>query len=315
MKTVIPFVSEVSGTERKGWRDALPKALDGIAEVKAFDELSEAERDAAEIAIVANPDPEKVAALKNLVWVQSLWAGVERLVAELPEDGPLIVRLTDPQMAETMSEAVLAWTLYLHRNMPVYMRQQREKVWLDHPLKTPQEVTVAVLGVGKLGQASALRLKANGFNVIGWSRTAKTIDGLETFSGADGFSKALSRSDIAVVLMPLTEDTRGLLDQKAFANFKPGSRLINFARGPIIHTEALLDALDSGQIDHAVLDVFDEEPLAGTHPFWDHPQITVLPHISAPTITSTAAKIVAQNIGCYLQTSEIPKAVDRKQGY
>ncbi|QDG75823.1 glyoxylate/hydroxypyruvate reductase A [Labrenzia sp. PHM005] len=315
MKTVIPFVSEVSGMERKSWRDALPEALDGIAEVKAFDELSDEERNAAKIAIVANPDPEKVAALKNLVWVQSLWAGVERLVKELPEDGPLIVRLTDPQMAETMSEAVLAWTLYLHRSMPTYMAQQRAKLWLDHPLKTPQEVTVSVLGIGKLGQASALRLKANGFNVIGWSRTPKVIDGLKTYSGHDGLQDVLSQSDIAVLLMPLTDDTRGLFNETAFANFKSGASLINFARGPIIKTDALLGALNSGQLNHAVLDVFDEEPLPETHPFWDHPQVTVLPHISAPTITSTASKIVAQNIGQYLRTGEIPDAVDRKQGY
>ncbi len=118
MRPVVPFVSSASPDERQSWREALPKALDGIADVKPFEDLTEDQRSEARVAIVANPDPANVAALPNLVWVQSLWAGVERLMGELPANGPKIVRLTDPQMAETMSEAVLAWTLYLHRACP-----------------------------------------------------------------------------------------------------------------------------------------------------------------------------------------------------
>ena len=178
MRPVVPFVSSASPDERQSWREALPKALDGIAEVKLFEDLTEDQRSEARVAIVANPDPANVAALPNLVWVQSLWAGVERLMGELPANGPKIVRLTDPQMAETMSEAVLAWTLYLHRGMPRYIAQQRQKIWQDHALERPQERTVGVLGLGKLGAAAALRMKANGFNVLGWSRTEKSIEGI-----------------------------------------------------------------------------------------------------------------------------------------
>ncbi|MGV2977643.1 2-hydroxyacid dehydrogenase [Roseibium alexandrii] len=315
MMPLIPFVSEVGGVERKAWKDALPEALSGIAQVKAFDDLTQVEREEATVAIVANPDPTKVASLPNLAWVQSLWAGVERLVAELPDTGPQIVRLADPQMAETMSEAVLAWSLYLHRDMPAYMRQQRDHVWQHHLLKTPQEVTIGVLGIGELGSASALRLKANGFNVLGWSRSRKTLKGIETFAGAEELDTVLARSDILVLLMPLTSDTRGLIGKQALASVKPGAKLINFARGPIIDTNALLAALDDGRVGHAVLDVFDQEPLAKEHPFWSHPEVTVLPHISAPTITSTASAIVAQNIKQYLETGSIPQTVDRQRGY
>lgn len=315
MIPVVPFISEASGGERKAWRDALPKALEGVAVVKPFEDLSKAEKDNARVAIVANPDPVKVAALPNLVWVQSLWAGVERLVAELPLDAPQIVRLTDPQMAETMSEAVLAWTLYLHRDMPAYMRQQRGKVWQDHLLKLPRDCTVAVLGIGKLGSASALRLKSNGFHVIGWSRTPKTVDGIKTFSGSDGLMTVLAQADFVILLMPLTAETRGLLDHHAFAAMKEGASLINFARGPIINDPALLEALETGRLKHAVLDVFDAEPLPADHPFWAHPQVTVLPHISAPTIISTASQIVAENIGNYLAAGKIPQTVDRQKGY
>lgn len=315
MTPVIPFVSQTHAEEQAAWLQALPEALLNIAEVKPFETLTDVEREQARVAIVANPDPAKLASLANLVWVQSLWAGVERLTAELPADGPLIVRLADPQMAETMSEAVLAWTLYLHRDMPRYMKQQREKIWREHTLKTPQERTVGILGLGKLGSATALRLKANGFNVTGWSRSPKTLDGIDNHYGPEGLMEVLRVSDILVLLTPLTKETRGLLGDAQFGICKPGAALINFSRGPVIDTKALVTALDSGTLSHAVLDVFDEEPLPQQSPLWDHERVTVLPHISAPTIVSTATRIVAGNIAGYFETGTIPESVDRKRGY
>ncbi|GAB2203444.1 glyoxylate/hydroxypyruvate reductase A [Roseibium sp. ROS1] len=315
MRPVVPFVSSASPDERQSWREALPKALDGIAEVKLFEDLTEDQRSEARVAIVANPDPANVAALPNLVWVQSLWAGVERLMGELPANGPKIVRLTDPQMAETMSEAVLAWTLYLHRSMPRYIAQQRQKVWQDHVLERPQERTVGVLGLGKLGAAAAMRMKANGFNVLGWSRTEKSIEGIACRHGRAGLLEVLGQSDFIVLLMPLTDETRGLLGQDELSACKKGASIINFARGPIIDTAALINKLDNGPLGHAVLDVFDEEPLPPSSPLWDHDKVTVLPHISAPTIISTASRIVADNIGRYFEDGTVPPAVDRDRGY
>ncbi len=315
MRPVVPFVSSASPDERQSWREALPKALDGIAEVKLFEDLTADQRSEARVAIVANPDPANVAALPNLVWIQSLWAGVERLMGELPANGPKIVRLTDPQMAETMSEAVLAWTLYLHRGMPRYIAQQRQKVWQDHVLERPQERTVGVLGLGKLGAAAALRMKANGFNVLGWSRTEKSIEGIACRHGRDGLLEVLGQSDFIVLLMPLTDETRGLLGPDELSACKKGASIINFARGPIIDTAALINKLDNGPLGHAVLDVFDEEPLPPSSPLWDHDKVTVLPHISAPTIISTASRIVADNIGRYFEDGTVPPAVDRDRGY
>ncbi|GAB4514878.1 MAG: glyoxylate/hydroxypyruvate reductase A [Roseibium sp.] len=312
---MVPFVAETGSSEFPIWMTALPEALAGIAEVKPFADLTAAERLAAKVAIVANPDPAEVAALPGLVWVQSLWAGVERLAAELPEDGPLIVRLTDPQMAETMSEAVLAWTLYLHRDMPRYASQQRQRIWREHRLKTPAERTVAVLGLGKLGSAAARRLKANGFDVIGWSRSEKHLDGISCIHGIDGLRTVLGRADISVLLMPLTAETRGMIGERELAACKPDAAVINFARGPILEEAALLAALDDGRLSHAVLDVFSEEPLPETHPFWNHGKVTVLPHISAPTIPATASKLVAENIGRYFADGTVPPGVDRTRGY
>ncbi|MET1412577.1 glyoxylate/hydroxypyruvate reductase A [Roseibium sp. HPY-6] len=315
MKPVIPFVPEANSHEKDVWQRDLANALEAFAVVKHVSDLTDRERSGAKVAIVANPDPADVAALPNLVWVQSLWAGVERLMTELPPDGPRIVRLADPQMAETMSEAVLAWTLYLHRDMPRYRMQQRQAVWQEHFLKTPAERTVGVLGLGKLGSASAQRLSANGFTVLGWSRSEKDLAGIKCFGGPQGLIPVLEQSDILVVLTPLTAETRGMLGAAEFEYCKKNAALINFARGPIIDVDALRAALDRDQLSHAVLDVFDEEPLPPESPLWQHDKITVLPHISAPTITSTASKIVADHIRQFLTEGTIPDHVDRNRGY
>ncbi|WP_417686867.1 2-hydroxyacid dehydrogenase [Roseibium sp.] len=312
---VLPLVARGPEDELSSWIDSLNSALGPETTVRLLPDLSREESAAVEVAIVANPDPADLASLPALKWVQSLWAGVERMVAELPANGPKIVRLVDPQMAETMSEAVLAWTLYLHRDMPRYARQQAERKWQEHTLKLPSERIIAVLGLGNLGQAAALRLKANGFNVIGWSRSSKDIAGVETRCGEDGLKSVLSRADIAVLLMPLTEDTRDLIDTRRLSWMPHGAQVINFARGPIIDDDALLGALDEGRIAHAVLDVFAAEPLSDDHRYWDHPSVTVLPHISAPTIHSTASRIVADNLRTYFDKGTIPQAVDRTRGY
>ncbi|POF28498.1 2-hydroxyacid dehydrogenase [Roseibium marinum] len=315
MRPLIPFVSQSPSGDRLAWDNVLPAALAGIAEIKPFADLTDEERRDATVAIVANPDPAEVAALPNLVWVQSLWAGVERLMAELPEDGPLIVRLTDPQMAETMSEAVLAWTLYLHRDMPRYMAQQRRKIWHEHELRPAAERTVGILGIGNLGSAAARRLRANGFNVLGWSRSEKTLDGIQCHHGPEGLRTVLKQSDIVVLLMPLTGETRGMIGAAELQACKQGACLINFARGPILDTQALIAALEHGPLAHAVLDVFEKEPLPPSDPLWLHEKVTVLPHVSAPTTRSTASKIVAGNIARYFSSGTIPHSVDRKRGY
>jgi glyoxylate/hydroxypyruvate reductase A len=276
--------------------------------------MDAAEREAARIAIVANPDPAEVAALPSLAWVQSLWAGVEKLVGAF--DRPLpIVRLVDPEMARTMAEAVLAWTFYLQRDMPAYARQQRDRVWRPHPYRKPADTCVGLLGLGALGTEAAARLTGAGFRVVGWSRSPKTVAGIETAHGLDGLPAMLGRCDILVCLVPLTPETRGLVNAARLATLKPGAALINFARGPIVVTGDLVAALESGQLSHAVLDVFDVEPLPADSALWSHPGVTVLPHISGPTDMDSAAATVAANLRAYRRTGQPPVGVDAARGY
>jgi len=313
MPTLIPFLHSLSGAEEAEWIAAIEALTPGVA-LRPLAQLSEAERTAARVAIVANPDPADLRVLPGLVWAQSLWAGVEKLAPHMP-DHVAIVRMKDPQLAATMAEATLAWTLYLHRDMPRYASQQRERLWRQHEAVRAEDRTVAILGLGLMGETAARRLRANGFHVLGWSRSSKSVEGIETFHDAGGLAEILAHADILVLLLPLTEATRGLIGADALGRMKPGASLINFGRGALIDDLALLQRLDAGLLDHAVLDVFAVEPLPEGSHFWAHPRVTVLPHISAPTNVASAAQIVADNLRRYFRDGTIPRAIDRRAGY
>ncbi len=314
MTNPIALVTRLDAARENQWLSLISAHLPG-EQILSFRAMSAADRQRAEIAIVANPDPADVAELSSLIWIHSLWAGVERLVDELGTKAPPIVRLVDPELSRVMAEAVLAWTYYLHRDMPAYRASQFRKQWQPLDYRHPSSLTVGILGMGELGVAAARSLQQAGFNVMGWSRSAKSLDGIIHHHGEDGLTAVLSSADILVCLLPLTAQTRGLLNASRLAQIKTGASLINFARGPIITTDALLATLDSGHLNHAVLDVFDVEPLPQESPLWDHPRITILPHISAPTDQNSAARIVAANIKAFRQTGHIPRTVDMTRGY
>jgi glyoxylate/hydroxypyruvate reductase A len=310
----IPFLAAKDSPEAAEWVGALRAAMPD-ERIVTFEDLNEEARTEARLAIVANPDPTDLRGLPKLCWVHSVWAGVERLLAD-PENSRLhIVRLLDPQLAATMAEAVLAWTLFLHREMPAYARQQAQQLWQPRPYLRPELRTLGLLGLGALGSASAERLLAAGFKVCGWSRQEKFLPGVECFAGDAGLAEMLARTDILICLLPLTLETRGLLSADRLARLPTGASLINFARGPIIVDEDLRAVLDSGQLEHAVLDVFAREPLPTDQWQWRHPRVTVLPHCSAQTDRETASRIVADNIRRYRETGELPASVDVARGY
>ncbi|MEO1122951.1 MAG: glyoxylate/hydroxypyruvate reductase A [Cyanobacteria bacterium J06635_15] len=312
--SIIPFVAQLTVEDEQAWLEALSAALPNH-DILPIETLTTAQRSSAEVAVVANPRSADLTTLPNLKWVQSLWAGVERLLAETQGADFAIVRMTDPQLAATMAEAVLAWTLYLHRDMPRYRAQQAAQIWQPQPLPLPTQRTVGLLGLGSLGKAAAKKLVQQGFTVFGWSRSRVDIEGVTTVTGKQGFADLLRRSTILVCLLPLTSETQGLLDHETLNLLPTGASLINFARGPIVEIAALVAHLNTRHLSHAVLDVFDEEPLPPQSPLWSHPNITVLPHISAPTNKQTASLITADHINKFLSNGEIPPGVDRSLGY
>ena len=314
MKPIIPFVSNNKKSSIDKWVDHLAGAMPDET-IKRIEDLTTEERLNADLAIVADPDPEDLKTLPNLKWVQSLWAGVEKMMGQMSNAPFEIVRLEDPEMAKAMAEAVLAWTLYLHRNMPKYTKQQRENTWYEHDFGYAGGKHIGFVGLGNLGLKAASALIKQNFTVSGWSRSEKSIEGITTYSGENGLTTMLGTVDILVCLIPLTNQTRGLVNSERLAAMKQGASLINFARGPIINNDDLIAALDSGHIDHAVLDVFDVEPLPAASPFWQHPSVTVLPHISGPTNRTTASKTAALNIAAYRKSGAIPKSANKARGY
>jgi glyoxylate/hydroxypyruvate reductase len=314
MTNVLPFIANPDYSFTAQWVNALQCAMPG-ERIVPLAELDAQTRATSKVAIVANPRPEDLRELPALEWVHSVWAGVERLMRDLADSDLRIVRLVDPQLADTMAEAVLAWTLYLHRDMPRYATQQARKQWQAHDYARPAKKTVGLLGLGALGEAAAHRLLQAGFGVCGWSRSRKAVDGIDCYAGDAEMPAMLRRSDILVCLLPLTPHTTGLLNGETLAHLPAGASLINFARGPIVDDESLKAALDRAALGHAVLDVFATEPLPADSWHWAHPSVTVLPHISAPTDRETASAIVADNMRRFRESGAIPECVDRVQGY
>lgn len=310
----IALITDMDAQIEQQWLAVLQKILSN-EQILLPDQITAAQTQQIDIAIVANPDPEVVAQFPNLIWIQSLWVGVEKLITTLPLEKIKLVKLNDPQLTQTMAEAVLAWTLYLQRNMPEYALQQAQKKWLPIPYKSAQETRVSVLGAGTLSMAAVDILNRHGYPVCCWSRNPKQLTSGQHFTGKLGLQSMLRKTDILINLLPLTPTTHHLIDNDLLKNLPKGSRLINFSRAAVIDTNALLALLDESYIAHAVLDVFDQEPLPVASAIWQHPSITVLPHISGPTNIYSAAEIAAENIKNYRATNIIPDSVDSKQGY
>ena len=253
--------------------------------------------------------------LPGLRVVFSLGAGVDHLVGpELPERADL-VRMVDPALTEGMIEYVLYQVLRHHRHMPSYEHQQAAETWSIHPQRRPGERRVGLLGLGELGGGCARALADLGFDVAGWARSARTIPGVQAVTGTEGLDWLVRRSDILVCLLPLTAATRGILDAELFARMPPGATLINAARGAHLVADDLLVALGEGRIGHAVLDAFVEEPLPAGHAFWQHPRITVTPHMASLTNPETGADHVVSAIRAELAGEPLPHRVDRTRGY
>jgi glyoxylate/hydroxypyruvate reductase len=315
MRPLVPFVRRVDEGPHPILLAALRRALSEV-ELLEHGEIPADRLAEVTVAIVDGPSADQLVSLPNLAFVQSTWAGVEAIIPAVPE-GVAIARMVDPQLAATMAEAVLAWTLYLHRDMPRYARQQRKAEWIEHPVVRVTGRRVGILGLGALGTAAASTLVRHGFDVAGWSRSPKAVEGVQCFDGDAGFATLLARSDIVVNLLPHTAATANLLGAEALAAMPTGGSLINFGRGQTVDDDALIAALDRGHLDHAVLDVFDLEPLPSDHRYWHHASVTVLPHISGPTSADTAAVIAAENVRRFLETGELPNGalVDRARGY
>jgi len=288
----ILFYSEVDDPEP--WRQAFARDLPAIA-FRVWPDVGDVDDIA--YALVWKPQPGLLKTLPKLKAILSLGAGVDGILAdsELPRDVPLI-RLVDAGLAQQMSEYALYGALHFHRQMHVYALQQRQVQWRMFEPVPAAHRSVGVMGLGVMGSDFVRKLAPLGFRVLGYSRTPSALPGVVSFHGEAGLRPFLEQTEILVNFLPLTGETRRILNAERLAWLPRGACIINLARGGHLDEAALLAALDSGHLGGALLDVFDREPLPPEHPFWRHPQIFVTPHIAAWAVAEVAVSQVIENI-------------------
>jgi len=261
------------------------------------------------------PPDDPARTLPNLEVIFSVGAGIDQFDLSRVPPHIAVVRMIEPGIVEGMVEYVTQAVLTIHRDLFDYALQQRQRVWREMPVRAASTRRVGVLGLGMLGTAVLERLRVFGFPCAGWSRSEHRLEGVECFAGVEALDAFLARTDVLVCLLPLTDATRGLLDKRLFGKLPKGASFVNVGRGPQVNQQDLLDALDSGQLQNAILDVTDPEPLPESHPFWTHPRVRITPHIASATRPESAVDVVLENIRRRRDGLPMVGEVDRSRGY
>jgi len=259
--------------------------------------------------------PDDVSRFRNLEMLFSIGAGVDQFKPETIPDRVKLVRMVEDGIIRMMQEYVVLGVLTLHREMLAYREQQRRGVWQALATSQATDRRVGFLGLGMLAQAAIDRLKPFRFPLAAWSRSKKVVEGVTCLHGDDQLGSFLSETDILVCLLPLTEQTSGILNARFFSFLPVGARLLHVGRGPQLDQGALIEALDSGRLAAAMLDVTDPEPLPESHALWSHPKVIITPHIASVTQPHTAAQSVIENIRRHRAGKNPIGLVDRTLGY
>ena len=309
------------GTEN--WSAARWKArFDAVCPGRRVVQIPNASLDRAEVhyAAVWKPAPGELNAFPNLRVIFNLGAGVDALMADESLPNVPLVRVAVPDLTGRMSEYVVLHVL-MHHRQELYLRQsQRDRRWAPRLQWPASAITVGIMGLGVLGADAADILRRIGFRVVGWSRSPRRIDGVECFHGAAQINAFLQQTDILVCLLPLTADTRGILNRDVFTRLNHSSPLgapvlINAGRGGLQNEADILACLDDGTLGAASLDVFTQEPLPADSPFWTHPKVVLTPHNAADTDPDAISEYVAAQITQFEAGGLLENAVDRVRGY
>ncbi|MEL7832358.1 glyoxylate/hydroxypyruvate reductase A [Fodinibius sp. Rm-B-1B1-1] len=297
----------------ESWEKAIHN-IDSNIDVEFWPAIKD--KDRVQFAVCWNQPKHVMDSFPNLKAVSSLGAGADHLLADkhLPKSID-ICRVVSPSLIQQMKEYVTAAVLNIQRNLVDYIRQNDQKKWQPHSHSLASELSIGVMGLGKLGQPVAKQLAEMGYQVSGWARTSKEIEGVKTFSGDKDQKAFLNATQILVCLLPLTTKTEGILDLNTFKQLKENAWVINAARGEHLVDEDLIYALDSNIIQGAWLDVFSEEPLPDKHAFWNRENIIITPHIASFTKPHEVAGQIVDNYKRALSGMELNHKINQELGY
>ena len=303
----------ISDRDTKAWIQAIKNASPDV-DLRVHPDAGDKEE--VEFALVWNHPRGVLKEYPNLKVVASMGAGVDHILSDpdLPAH-VAVTRIVSNQLAIDMGEFVLATVMGHLRNLAFYRELERNQQWEFKPYLRIAEVKVGIMGMGFLGTTVANQLTSVGFSVQGWSQSPKNIDGVTSYHGPDQLTSFLKQSRILICLLPLTPDTDSILNKDLFEHLPRDAFLINVARGQHLVEEDLLQAIDQGWLSGAALDVFRDEPLPQGHPFWEHPQVQVTPHIASVTKPSAVVSQVLENYRRMRNSEQLEHEVVKEKGY
>ncbi|WP_103069402.1 2-hydroxyacid dehydrogenase [Aquimarina sediminis] len=269
-----------------------------------------------EFALCWKPDTDILLQFPNLKVIQSVGASIEHITrTQEIKDDIVISRIVDNNLSNDLWEYLLGSVLSLLKNDLIYVQQKQSRLWRQKKYLTIKDITISILGLGKIGAYVAEKFGLLGFKVKGWSLSTKNINGVKSYHGMQEFDDFLQDTDILINILPLTESTENILNAKTLRKTNIGASLINVGRGEHLVEENLLEVLKEGHLSSAILDVFRKEPLPKKHPFWEHPKIKITPHVASLTNIESATSQIAENYKRFRTGSELLHIVSLKKGY
>lgn len=295
------------------WKKAI-LSIDPDIEIDIWPAIQDKER--VQFAACWNQPKYLMDSFPNLKAVSSLGAGADHLLADesLPESVD-ICRIVSPSLVKQMREYVTGAVISIRRHFVRYIRQKDKQQWKAYNHGEALHARVGVMGLGAMGQPVARQLVQLGYDVSGWSRTPSDLKGVRCFAGSSQLTDFLQNVQTLVCLLPLTDETEGILGLGLFKQMQSPGWIINVARGDHLVDEDLIYALDSDLLEGAWLDVFSDEPLPEKHPFWNRPNIIITPHVASITLPEEAASQIVENYKRSLSGMELKNTVDRTLGY
>lgn len=295
------------------WRNALQAGATGV---QFYNYLQDHPKDSIEVAMVWKHPPGILKKYPSLKYIASLGAGVDFLLEDpdIPQS-IVITRVVDPVLATDMSEFVIGVLFSFMKNLDRYKIDQLRAVWDPIPYKRIDELTVGIMGIGALGRQLAQDLHQLGFNIIGWSASAKKLNFMKSYAGDEQKSEFLSKAQVLVCLLPLTPSTANILNKELFDQLPKGAYVINVARGGHLVDKDLIDSIDCGQLSGACLDVYHQEPLAREHPFWKHPNILMTPHVASVSDVQAVVPQLLENYHRFKMGRPLLNEVSTIRGY